>query len=58
MPYFKVCQSITSSGPYKWYWSVHQISGHMYHISDGFETFTDCVTDLQCFGELWRKDLI
>ncbi len=58
MPYFTVCQSMTINGPYKWYWSVHQVGGHMYHLSIPFDTYTECVEDLQAFGELWRKDLI
>lgn len=37
--YIKIQQSITVNGPHKWYWSIHQGTGHMYHISQGFATY-------------------
>ena len=55
--YFKVQRSITSHGFHKWYWSLHKSSGHMYHISQGFESYTECINDLNALGELWLKDI-
>lgn len=56
--YFKVQQSHTIHGLSKWYWSLHQANGHMYHISDGFDTFEYCMYSLKETGLEWLEDLI
>ncbi len=55
--YFKVFQSWNVRGWYQWYWSLHQPSGHMYHISQGFDSFELCMYSLKETGEEWLEDL-
>lgn len=57
MPYFNIKRSITSHGWHKWYWSLHEVSGHIYHISQGHEVLTDCLDDLALNGNEWMQDL-
>ena len=55
--YFKVFQSYTTHGRHKCYWSLHQPSGHMYHISKGYDTFDECVYYLKETGQEWLDNL-
>lgn len=55
MPYFTVFQSVNKDGPYKWYWSLHEESGHMYHISDGYYQYQTCIDELAANGLVFMK---
>ena len=55
--YIKIQQSITANGPYKWYWSVHQATGHLYHISQGFATYELAVVHALEHGYKYIKQL-
>lgn len=55
--YFQIKQSWSVKGWHKWYWFLHQESGHIYHISNGWDTLEECLKDLKDNGPIWYQDL-